>query len=81
VPSEEELEFQVNDGRWFEKFVGLRVIHSIPDAITVSLFREYLRQAGVHEDLFQIFDGYLDEQGLRKAWRTCSRSGKEVRSG
>ena len=62
--SDEELEFQVNDRRSFEEFVGLGVMNSIPDATTVSLFRERLRQASVTEALFQRFDTYLDEKGL-----------------
>lgn len=40
--SDQELEFQVNDRLPFEQFVGLDVIDSIPDATTVSLFREHL---------------------------------------
>jgi hypothetical protein len=38
--SDEELEFQVNDRRSFEKFVGLGVMNSIPDATTILLRRE-----------------------------------------
>ena len=34
--SDEELEFQVNDRRSFKKFVGLSVMHSIPDATTMD---------------------------------------------
>ena len=63
--SDQELEFQVNDRRPFEQFVGLDVMDSIPDATTVSLLREHLRQAGVHEESFQMFDRYLNEQGLK----------------
>ena len=63
--SDEELEFQVNDRRSFEKFVGLGVMHSIPDATTVALFREQLGQAGIVEELFQQFDAYLKKQGLQ----------------
>ena len=62
--SDEEVEFQVNDRRSFEKFAGLGVMHSIPDATTVALFRAQLRQAGIFEELFQKFDAYLEEQGL-----------------
>ena len=40
-------------------------MHSIPDATTVALFRERLRQAGVSEELFQMFDTCLDAQGLQ----------------
>ena len=44
--SDDELEFQVNDRRSFEEFVGLGVMNNIPDATTVALFRERLRKAG-----------------------------------
>jgi hypothetical protein len=36
--SDEELEFQVNDRRSCEEFVGLGVMNSIPDATTVAFF-------------------------------------------
>ena len=38
--SDEELEFQVNDRRSFEKFVGIDVTSKVPDATTVAFFRE-----------------------------------------
>ena len=38
--SDEELEFQVNDRRSFEEFVGLGVMNDIPDATTIAFFRE-----------------------------------------
>jgi len=41
--SDEELEFQVNDCRSFEKFINLAVMHSIPNVTTVVLFREQTR--------------------------------------
>ena len=63
--SDEELEFQVNDRRSFEHFLGLGVMDFIPDATTVALFRERLRQAGVDKELFLMFNAYLDKQGLK----------------
>jgi transposase, IS5 family len=36
----------------------------IPDATTVAFFRERLRKAGIIEELFEMFEGYLREQGL-----------------
>ena len=62
--SDEEVEFQVNDRRSFEDFVGLGVMNDIPDATTVAFFRERLRKAGVIEELFEMFEGYLRDQGL-----------------
>ncbi|MCP9808675.1 IS5 family transposase [Cyanobium sp. HWJ4-Hawea] len=63
--SDDELEFQVNDRRSFEEFVGLGVMNSIPDATTVAFFRERLRKAGVIEELFEMFETYLRSQGLQ----------------
>ena len=54
--SDEELEFQVNDRRSFEDFIGLCVMNSIPDATTVAFFRERLWHAGVIEELIELFD-------------------------
>ena len=62
--SDEEIEFQENDRRSFEEFVGLGVMNDIPDATTVAFFRERLRKADVIEDLFEQFEAYLREQGL-----------------
>ena len=36
--SDEEVEFQVNDRRSFEEFVGLGVMNDIPDSTTVVFF-------------------------------------------
>ena len=62
--SDEEIEFQVNDRRSFEAFVGLGVMNDIPDVTTVAFFRERLRKAGVIEVLFEIFERYLRDQCL-----------------
>lgn len=62
--SDEEIEFQVNDRRSFEEFVGLGVMNNIPNATTLSFFRERLRRTGLIEELFEMFEGYLRDQGL-----------------
>ena len=62
--SDEEVEFQVNDRRSFEEFVGLGVMNDIPGATTVAYFRERLRKANVIEELFKMFENYLRDQGL-----------------
>ena len=62
--SDEEVEFQVNDRRSFEEFVGLGVMNDIPDATTVAFFRERLRKANVIDELFEMFESYLRDQGL-----------------
>ncbi len=62
---DEELEFQVNDRRSFEEFIGFGVMNSIPDATTVAFFKERLRKAGVVEELFEMFERYLRSQRLQ----------------
>lgn len=61
--SDEEVEFEVNDRRSFEEFVGLGVMNDIPDATTVAFSRERLRKANVIDELFEMFECYLREQG------------------
>jgi IS5 family transposase len=62
--SDEQLEFQVNDRRSFEEFVGLGIMDSIPDAKTVWVFRERLIKAEIVEELFDMFEGHLREHGF-----------------
>ena len=62
--SDEEIEFQVNDRGSFEEFVGLDVMDDIPDATTVAFFRDRLRKAIVIDELFEMFESYLRDQGL-----------------
>lgn len=62
--SDEDLEFQVNDRRSFEEFVGLGVRNSIKDASTVDFFRERLRKADFIEELLEVFEAYLRSQCL-----------------
>jgi transposase len=62
--SDSELEFQVNDRRSFEEFIGLGIMDTIPDATTVAFFRERLRKAGLIEELFERFEQFLRDQGL-----------------
>ncbi len=45
-------------------FVGLELCDDVPDARTIWLFRETLRQAGAVERLFARFDAMLDAQGF-----------------
>ncbi len=62
--NDEELEFQVNDGRSFEEFAGLGVMKSIPDASTIAFFRKRLRKADVIDELVEWFEEHLRSQGL-----------------
>ena len=60
--SDEDLEFQVNDRRFFVEFVGLGVMNNIPDATTIAFFRE-IAKGRVIEELFEMFETYLRRWG------------------
>jgi IS5 family transposase len=46
------------------RFVGLALYQAVPDAKTIWLYREQLKQAGAIEDLFRCFDAVLAAKGL-----------------
>lgn len=61
--SDEQFEYQVRDRLSFMRFLGLGLEDPVPDATTVWLYREQLAEAGVVDELFAAFDGYLKAQG------------------
>lgn len=61
--SDDQVEYQVRDRLSFMRFLGLGLADRVPDAKTVWLYREGLVQAGLVEELFRQFDGYLSRQG------------------
>jgi IS5 family transposase len=61
--SDDQVEYQIRDRLSFIRFLGLGLEDPVPDAKTVWLYREQLAQAGVIEELFATFDGYLKDQG------------------
>jgi IS5 family transposase len=62
--SDDELEYQILDRLTFMRFLGLCPGERVPDAKTIWLFREQLKEAGLVEDLFKNFDRYLQESGF-----------------
>jgi IS5 family transposase len=61
--SDEQAEFQLRDRLSFMRFVGLALHQAVPDAKTIWLYREQLKQAGAIEGLFRRFDKVLADQG------------------
>jgi IS5 family transposase len=61
--SDEQAEFQLRDRLSFMRFVGLGLHQAVPDAKTIWLYREQLKQAGAMEGLFRRFDVVLADQG------------------
>jgi len=54
----------IQDRLSFMRFLGLRLEDSVPDAKTIWLFRERLKEKGAIERLFDRFDRHLEERGL-----------------
>lgn len=61
--SDEAVEYQILDRISFMRFLGLHAGDSVPDAKTIWLFREQLKQAGCIDKLFQLFDDFLAGSG------------------
>src|SRR5271165_7100767 len=57
--SDEQTEYQILDRVSFMRFLGLELHERVPDARTIWLFRETLREAGGVEKLFARFDAML----------------------
>ena len=62
--SDDRIEYQIRDRLSFMRFLDLNLEDRIPDAKTVSLFRETLKQAELGEVLFKRFHGQLAAKGL-----------------
>src|SRR5215469_4857836 len=62
--SDDQTEYQLRDRLSFMRFVGLGLHEPVPDAKTISLFREHLVGAGAFEGLFERFDWALRERGF-----------------
>jgi IS5 family transposase len=61
--SDDAVEYQILDRMSFMRFLGLHAGDPVPDAKTIWLFREQLRQAGRIEKLFKQFEDFLAENG------------------
>ncbi len=62
--SDERIEYQIRDRLSFMRFLDLNLEDRVPDAKTVWLLRERLKQDGVGEKLFKRFDAQLAAKGL-----------------
>jgi len=61
--SDEATEFQIKDRLSFQRFLGLGLDGTVPDATTVWLFRERLVAAKAIDKLFARFDAVLKDRG------------------
>jgi transposase, IS5 family len=62
--SDDQTEFQIRDRLSFMRFLGLAISDTVPDAKTIWLFREQLKEAGLVKELFGQFDAFLRQNGF-----------------
>ena len=62
--SDDQTEYQINDRMSFMRFLGLGLSDRVPDAKTIWLYRDTLTKANVIRELFDLFNGQLEEAGL-----------------
>jgi len=62
--SDDATEMQILDRLSFMRFLGLGIGDRVPDAKTIWLFREQLKEAGILMELFYQFDRFLREHGF-----------------
>lgn len=62
--ADEALEYQVKDRLSFMRFLGLGLAASVPDAKTLWVFREELKERNLTEDLFERFHECLRVLGV-----------------
>jgi IS5 family transposase len=62
--SDEQVEFRLRDRQSFMRFAGLALHQAVPDAKTIWLYREQLKQTGAIDGLFRRFDEALAAKGL-----------------
>ena len=60
----DQAEYQINDRLSFMRFLGLGVHNKVLDSRTIWDFENTLAQAGVMDELFEMFDKKLEEEGL-----------------
>jgi IS5 family transposase len=61
--SDDRIEYQIRDRLSFMRFLGLQMENRVPDAKTVWLFRERLKELNLTEVLFERFHEQLAQRG------------------
>jgi len=62
--SDEQTELQIRDRISFRAFLGLNFFDTVPDAKTIWLFGEHLKNHELESLLFDAFDEFLDASGF-----------------
>lgn len=58
------MKYQITDRLSFQRFLGISLGDKVPDAKTIWLYNEMLRQSGALSVLFAMFNSYLEAMGI-----------------
>jgi IS5 family transposase len=61
---DDQTEYQINDRLSFQRFAGLNLYDTVPDAKTIWHFREELKEAKVSDKIFCRFTEKLEKKGI-----------------
>src|SRR5215469_15268849 len=62
--SDDRVEYQINDRLSFQRFIGIQLYDTVPDAKTVWHFKEELKEAKVLHKIFDMFTEKLEKKGI-----------------
>jgi IS5 family transposase len=62
--SDDQTEYQINDRLSFQRFIGIQLYNTVPDAKTIWHFREELKEANILEKIFNDFTGQLEQKNI-----------------
>jgi IS5 family transposase len=64
--SDDRMEYYINDRLSYQRFLGLSLSSKVPDANTIWVFKEDIKESRVHDELFNLFDRILTGKGIIK---------------
>ena len=62
--ADDMTEYVINDRLSFQRFLGLSLDDKVPDAKTIWLFKEQLKESGADLELFGLFAEMMETQGV-----------------
>jgi len=62
--ADDSTEYMINDRLSFQRFLGLGLNDKVPDAKTIWAFKEQLKESGADFELFKLFTGMMENQGI-----------------
>jgi IS5 family transposase len=62
--ADDMTEYQIKDRLSFQRYLGLSLCDTVPDAKTIWAFREVLKEAAILDKIFEQFVGQMERKGI-----------------